>query len=83
MKMLNASRSQKSESFDHTLNHNFIQHKEKYHSMMIIRESSDNDELEDMNENLCLEADEDNYDHYTKKNSRKENACNIKEIKLV
>jgi hypothetical protein len=83
MKTFNASRSQKSESFNHTLNHNFIQHRKKHHSMMIICKSSNNNELEDMNENLHFKANEDNHDYYTKKNSRKENACNIKEIKLV
>ncbi len=83
MKTLNASRFQKSERLDHALNHNFIQHKRKHHAMMSICESSVSDELEDMNENLCLEADEDNHDYYIKKNIRKENASNIKAIKLV
>ena len=81
--MLNASRSQKSERLNHMLNHNFIQHKKKHHAMTSIHEFSVSDESEDMNENLCLEADEDNHDCYTKRNIRKENTSDIKAIKLV
>ncbi len=51
--------------------------------MTSIRESSVSDELEDTNENLRLEADEDNHDHYTKRNIRKENTSDIKAIKLI
>jgi len=51
--------------------------------MTSIRESSVSDEFEDMNDDLCLEADKDNHDHYTKRNIRKENASDIKAIKLV
>jgi len=83
VKTLNALRFQKSEHLNHTLNHNSIQHKKKHHAMMSICESSVSDEFKNMNENLCLEADEDNHDHYTKRNIRKENASNIEAIKLV
>ena len=36
-----------------------------------------------MNENFHLEANEDNHDHYTKKDIRKENTSDIEVIKLV
>ena len=65
------------------LNHSFIQHKKKHHAMMSICKSSISNEFKDMNENLCLEADENNHDRYTKRNIRKENARNIEAIKLV
>ncbi len=81
--MLDASRSQKSERFDHMSNHNSIWYERKHHAMTSICKSSVSDEFKDMNENLCLEADEDNHDHYTKRNIRKENASNIEVIKLV
>ena len=80
MKTLNASRFQKSERLDHTSNHNSIRHKEKHHAMTSIRESSVSDKFEDMNDDLCLKADEDNHDYYTKRNIRKENASDIKAI---
>ncbi len=51
--------------------------------MIIIHEFSVNDELEDTNENLRLKANEDNHDRYTKKKTRKENASDIEENKLV
>ncbi len=50
---------------------------------MSICKSSISNEFKDMNENLCLEADENNHDRYTKRNIRKENARNIEAIKLV
>ena len=50
---------------------------------MSICKSSISNEFKDMNENLCLEADENNHDCYTKRNIRKENARNIEAIKLV
>ena len=83
MRTLNALRSQKSERLNHMSNYNFIQHKKKHHAMISIHEFSVSDELENMNENLHLEADENNHDHYTKRNIRKENASNIEAIKLV
>jgi len=64
-------------------NHNFIRHKRKHHAMTSICKSSVSDEFEDMNKNLRLEADEDNHDRYTKRDIRKENASDIKAIKLV
>ncbi len=51
--------------------------------MTSICKSSVSDEFEDMNKNLRLEADEDNHDRYTKRDIRKENASDIKAIKLV
>ncbi len=51
--------------------------------MTIIRELNVSDEFKDTNENLRFKVNEDNYDHYTKKKIRKENASDIKEIKLV
>lgn len=51
--------------------------------MTSICKPSVSDELEDMNENLRLEADEDNHDYYTKRNIRKENASDIEAIKLI
>ncbi len=64
-------------------NCNSIQHKKKHHAMTSICKSSVSDEFKDTNENLCLEADEDNHDRYTKRNIRKENASDIEAIKLV
>jgi len=83
VRTLNASRFQKRKRLDHVSNRNSIQHKRKHHAMTSIRESSVSDELEDTNENLRLEADEDNHDHYTKRNIRKENTSDIKAIKLI
>ncbi len=68
--MLNALRFQKSKHLDHMLNHNSIQHKKKHHAMMSICKSSVSDEFKDINENLDLEADENNHDHYIKRNIR-------------
>ncbi len=50
---------------------------------MIIREFSVSDELENTNKNFRLKVNEDNHDRYIKKKIRKENASDIKEIKLV
>jgi len=83
VRTLNALRFQKRKRLDHVSNHNSIRHKEKHHAMTSICEPSVSDELEDTNENLRLEADEDNHDHYTKRNIRKENTSDIKVIKLI